>query len=91
MTKERFVESIENQGWNRLDAQEDVELWEREGAFFFLFEDAVSASRDSWDCVIPFSDIRVSRSRRHFFEIEKADGSSIVVLSEEDDEIGCMG
>ena len=31
MTKERFVESIENQGWNRLDAQEDVELWEREG------------------------------------------------------------
>ena len=43
MTKERFVESIENQGWNRLDAQEDVELWEREGAFFFLFEDAVSA------------------------------------------------
>ena len=91
MTKERFVESIENQGWNRLDAQEDIELWEREGAFFFLFEDAVSSSRNRSDWVIPFSDIRVTRSRRHFFEIEKADGSSTVVLSEEDDEIGCMG
>ena len=91
MTKERFVESIEKQGWNRLDAQEDVELWEREGAFFFLLEDAVSSSRDRSDWVSPFSDIRVTRSRRHFFEIEKADGSSIVVLSEEDDEIGCMG
>ena len=91
MTKERFVESIENQGWNRLDAQEDVELWAREGAFFFLFEDAVSSSRSRTDWVIPVSDIRVTRSRRHFFEIEKADGSSIVVLSEEDDEIGCMG
>ena len=91
MTKERFVESIEKQGWNRLDAQEDVELWEREGAFFFRFDDAVSSSRTRSDWVIPFSDIRVTRSRRHFFEIEKADGSSIVVLSEEDDEIGCMG
>ena len=91
MTKERFVESIEKQGWNRLDAQEDVELWEREGAFFFLFDDAVSSSRTRSDWVIPFSDILVTRSRRHFFEIEKADGSSIVVLSEEDDEIGCMG
>ena len=91
MTKERFVESIEKQGWNRLDAQEDVELWEREGAFFFLFEDAVSSSRTRSDWVIPFSDIRVTRSRRHFFEIEKADGSTIVVLSEEDDEIACMG
>ena len=91
MTKERFVESIEKQGWNRLDAQEDVELWEREGAFFFLFDDAVSSSRTRSDWVIPFSDIRGTRSRRHFFEIEKADGSSIVVLSEEDDEIGCMG
>lgn len=91
MTKERFVESIEKQGWNRLDAQEDVELWEREGTFFFLFDDAVSSSRTRSDWVIPFSDIRVTRSRRHFFEIEKTDGSSIVVLSEEDDEIGCMG
>ena len=91
MTKERFVESIEHQGWNRLAAQEDIELWEREGAFFFVFEDAVSSSRNRSDWVIPFSDIRVTRSRRHFFEIEKADGSSTVVLSEEDDEIGCMG
>ena len=91
MKKESFVESIEKQGWNRLDAQEDVELWEREGVFFFLFVVALSSSRNKSDWVIPFSDIRVTRSRRHFFEIEKADGSSIVVLSEEDDEIGCMG
>lgn len=92
MTKNRFVESLSSQKWNKINEDEGVELWEREGAFMFLFETCVSESLDKKGWTIEYDDIKTTRSRRHYYEIEMIDGEIKVVLSEEDDmEIGCMG
>ena len=92
MTKERFVESISNSGWNQVNSDDGNELWEREGVFIFLFDDHISDSIYQGTWSVCYSDIKTTRSRRHYYEIEKTDGMTIVVLSEEDDmEIGCMG
>ncbi|MCI7605720.1 MAG: hypothetical protein MSS69_03065, partial [Spirochaetales bacterium] len=64
----------------------------REGAFMFLFDTCVSESFDKKGWVIGYEDIKTTRSRRHYYEIEMVDGETKVVLSEEDEmEIGCMG
>lgn len=92
MTKNRFVESLSSQKWNKINEDEGVELWEREGAFMFLFETCVSESLDKKGWTIEYDDIKTTRSRRHYYEIEMVDGETKVVLSEEDEmEIGCMG
>lgn len=92
MTKNRFVESLSSQKWNKINEDEGVELWEREGAFMFLFDTCVSESFDKKGWVIGYEDIKNTRSRRHYYEIEMVDGETKVVLSEEDEmEIGCMG
>ena len=92
MTKNRFVESLSSQKWNKINEDEGVELWEREGAFMFLFETCVSESLDKNGWTIEYDDIKTTRSRRHYYEIEMIDGEIKVVLSEEDEmEIGCMG
>ena len=92
MTKKRFVESLSSQKWNKINEDEGVELWEREGAFMFLFETCVSESLDKKGWTIEYDDIKTTRSRRHYYEIEMIDGEIKVVLSEEDEmEIGCMG
>lgn len=92
MTKNRFVESLSSQKWNKINEDEGVELWEREGAFMFLFETCVSESLDKKGWTIEYDDIKTTRSRRHYYEIEMIDGETKVVLSEEDEmEIGCMG
>lgn len=92
MTKNRFVESLSSQKWNKINEDEGVELWEREGAFMFLFETCVSESLDKKGWTIEYDDIKTTRSRRHYYEIEMIDGEIKVVLSEEDEmEIGCMG
>ena len=92
MTKNRFVESLSSQKWNKINEDEGVELWEREGAFMFLFETCVSESLDKKGWTIEYDDIKTTRSRRHYYEIEMIDGGIKVVLSEEDEmEIGCMG
>ena len=58
----------------------------------FLFETCVSESLDKKGWVIGYEDIKTTRSRRHYYEIEMIDGEIKVVLSEEDEmEIGCMG
>lgn len=91
MTKERFVESLNTQGWNKMDNSGDAELWEREGAFIFVFPDSVSESSNGYGWSLPYERIRTTRSRRHYYEIETIDGEVVVVLSEEDDiEIGCQ-
>ena len=92
MTKNRFEESLSSQKWNKINEDEGVELWEREGAFMFLFDTCVSESFDKKGWVIGYEDIKTTRSRRHYYEIEMVDGETKVVLSEEDEmEIGCMG
>ena len=92
MTKNRFVESLSSQKWNKINEDEGVELWEREGAFMFLFETCVSESLDKKCWTIEYDDIKTTRSRRHYYEIEMIDGEIKVVLSEEDEmEIECMG
>ncbi len=92
MTKNRFIESIQSQNWNKINEMDVVELWEREGVFMFLHPDCVSESLDKKGWSIGYSDIKTTRSRRHYYEIESVDGGVLVVLSEEDDiEIGCMG
>ena len=92
MTRERFAESIESQGWISVDQNGEAELWEREGAFFFLFPDKVSESLQGEGWSVMIADVRTTRSRRHYHEIECFDGRVIVTLSEDDDiEIGCMG
>ena len=92
MTKNRFVESLSSQKWNKINEDEGIELWEREGAFMFLFETCVSESLDKKGWTIEYDDIKTTRSRRHYYEIEMIDGETKVVLSEEDEmEIGCMG
>ena len=92
MTKNRFVESLSSQKWNKINEDEGVELWEREGAFMFLFETCVSESLDKKGWTIEYDDIKTTRSRRHYYEIEMIDGGIKVVLSEEYEmEIGCMG
>ena len=92
MTKNRFVERLSSQKWNKINEDERVELWEREGAFMFLFDTCVSESFDKKGWVIGYEDIKTTRSRRHYYEIEMIDGEIKVVLSEEDEmEIGCMG
>ena len=58
----------------------------------FLFETCVSESLDKKGWVIGYEDIKTTRSRRHYYEIDMIDGEIKVVLSEEDEmEIGCMG
>ena len=92
MTKKRFVESIQSQNWNKINELDGVELWEREGVFMFLHDECVSESLDNKGWTIEYSDIKTTRSRRHYYEIEMIDGEIKVVLSEEDEmEIGCMG
>ena len=92
MTKNRFIESIQSQNWNKINEMDGVELWEREGVFMFLHPDCVSESLHEKGWSIGYSDIKTTRSRRHYYEIESVDGGVLVVLSEEDDiEIGCMG
>ena len=92
MTKNRFIESLSSQKWNKINEDEGVELWEREGAFMFLLETCVSESLDKKGWTIEYDDIKTTRSRRHYYEIEMVDGETKVVLSEEDEmEIGCMG
>ncbi len=92
MTKNRFEESLSSQKWNKINEDEGVELWEREGAFMFLFDTCVSESFDKKGWVIGYEDIKTTRSRMHYYEIEMIDGEIKVVLSEEDEmEIGCMG
>ena len=92
MTRNRFIESINSQNWNKINEMDGVELWEREGVFMFLHNQCVSESLDKKGWAIDYSDIKTTRSRRHYYEIETNDGEVTVVLSEEDDmEIGCMG
>lgn len=92
MTKERFIESIASQNWNKINENDGIQLWEREGAFMFLHEECISDSLDKSGWKIDYNAIRTTRSRRHYYEIEKDNGEVMVVLSEEDDiEIGCMG
>lgn len=92
MTKTRFIESISNQGWNKINSEGETELWEREGSFIFLKDEYVSDSNYQGSWSVSYSDIKTTRSRRHYYEIEKVNGDTVVVLSEEDDiEIGCMG
>ena len=92
MTKNRFIESIQSQNWNKINEMDGAELWEREGVFMFLHPDRVPESLDKKGGSIGYSDIKTTRSRRHYYEVESVDGGVLVVLSEEDDiEIGCMG
>lgn len=92
MTRERFIESINGQNWNKINENDGVELWEREGAFMFLHGTSVSDSIDKSGWNIEYKDIKTTRSRRHYYEIETINGEVLVVLSEEDEiEIGCMG
>ena len=85
MTKNRFIESIQSQNWNKINEMDGVELWEREGVFMFLHPYCVSESLDKKGWAIGYSDIKTTRSRRHYYEIESVDGGVLVVLSEEDD------
>lgn len=92
MTRDRFVESIKSQGWTYASDNGYAELWEREGAFFFLFPDKVCESLYGEGWSVRLEDIKTTRSRRHYHEIESSDNRVIVTLSEDDDaEIGCMG
>lgn len=92
MTRDRFVESIKSQGWICASDNGNAELWEREGAFFFLFPDKVCESLYGEGWSVRLEDIKTTRSRRHYHEIESSDNRVIVTLSEDyDAEIGCMG
>ncbi|MDY5931530.1 MAG: hypothetical protein SPJ34_05815 [Candidatus Ornithospirochaeta sp.] len=92
MERDEFIAGIIDQGWSEAGSSDDSVLaFEREGTFIFVFSDSVKDSLYSPEWSVAFSEIKLTRSRRHYFEIEKKDGTSIEVLSEDDIEIGCMG
>lgn len=91
MEKEKFVEALKDSRWNCCLSHGPYYLYERDGNYIFLFSTYISDSLEKSKWKIDYSDIKVVRNRRDSFEIEKIDGSSIFLLSEDEYEIGCMG
>ena len=91
MTKEKFEESLINSKWNNALKDEDYTLYERDGSYLFLFSSFISDGKDTSSWKIDYESVKLTRSRKGWFEIELKDGKSIVMVTEDDYEIGCMG
>lgn len=91
MTKEKFEESLINSKWNNALKDEDYTLYERDGSYLFLFSSFISDGKDNSSWKIDYESVKFTRSRKGWFEIELKDGKSIVMVTEDDYEIGCMG
>lgn len=91
MTREKFTESLLSSGFSECPGGEGYTLYERDGIYIFAFPTHIAASLYDAEWQTDYEEIRLTRSRRGWFEIEKTDCSSIVLTSDDDIEIGCMG
>ena len=91
MTKEKFEESLINSKWNNALKENDYSLYERDGSYLFLFSSFISDGKDSSTWKIDYESVKLTRSRKGWFEIELIDGRTITMVTEDDFEIGCMG
>ncbi len=91
MTREKFTESLLSSGFSECPGGEGCTLYERDGSYIFAFPSHIASPLYDAEWHSSYEDIRLTRSRRGWFEIEKTDGSSIVLSSDDDIEIGCMG
>lgn len=91
MTKEKFEESLVSSKWNNALKEEDYSLYERDGSYLFLFSSFISDGKDNSNWKIDYESVKLTRSRKGWFEIESIDGKTITMVTEDGFEIGCMG
>ena len=91
MTEEKFRESLISSGFRECPAGDGYTLYERDGNYIFAYQDYIAESSTGCGWKYSYSDIRLVRSRKGWFEIEMADGSSLTLEKEDEMEIGCMG
>lgn len=91
MTREKLIESLLSSGFSECFSGEEYTLYERDGSYIFAFQTHIASSLYDAEWQSDYEEIRLTRSRKGWFEIEKTDGSSIVLSSDDDIEIGCMG
>lgn len=91
MTREKLIESLLSSGFSECFSGEEYTLYERDGSYIFAFQTHIASSLYDAEWQSDYEEIRLTRSRKGWFEIEKTDGSSIVLSSDDDFEIGCMG
>ena len=91
MTKEKFVSCLLSSGFRECTSGDGYTLYERDGNYIFAYDGHIASSLSSPDWSAQYDEIKLTRSRHGWFEIERIDGSSITLVSEDDFEIGCMG
>lgn len=91
MTREKFIESLLSSGFSECRSDGGYALYERDGSYIFAFDTHIASSLYNAEWKAGYDEIKLTRSRRGSFEIEKTDSSSILITSDEDIEIGCMG
>ena len=91
MTKEKFVSCLLSSGFRECSGGDGYTLYERDGNYIFAYPEHIASSLSNPDWSSSYDEIKLTRSRQGWFEIERLDGSSITLVSEDDFEIGCMG
>lgn len=91
MTKEKFTESLISSRFRECYSEDGYTLYERDGFYLFLYPGRVTDSPIAPSWSLSYEDVKLTRSRIGYFEIEKTDGTSITFTKDDDIEIGCMG
>ncbi len=91
MTKEKFTESLISSRFRECYSEDGYTLYERDGFYLFLYLGRVTDSPITPSWSLSYEDVKLTRSRVGYFEIEKMDGTSITFTKDDDIEIGCMG
>ncbi len=91
MTKEKFISCLLSSGFRECTGGDGYTLYERDGNYIFACETHIASSLSSPDWLSSYDEIKLTRSRQGWFEIERFDGSSITLVRDDDFEIGCMG
>ncbi len=91
MTKEKFTESLISSRFRECYSEDGYTLYERDGFYLFLYPGRVTDSPITPSWSLSYEDVKLTRSRIEYFEIEKMDGTSITFTKDDDIEIGCMG
>lgn len=91
MTKEKFTESLISSRFRECYSEGGYTLYERDGFYLFLYPERVTDSPLTPTWSLSYEEIKLTRSRIGYFEIEPISGSSVTFTKEDDIEIGCMG
>ncbi len=91
MTKEKFTLSLISSRFRECYSEDGYTLYERDGFYLFLYPEKVTDSPVNPAWSLPYEEIKLTRSRIGWFEIEPLSGSPVTFTKDDDMEIGCMG